>query len=129
MFSIFFKHCIISNFSGLVKVEEELLHLHPTFKILSVRNGDDGRQLALVKKKISLHEKFSVDSVYGEYKLEALDLLGRSFILTKDECTVAVVSRKYNNIADTYEAEINDNEDQAFIIALIIIINQSLYYF
>ncbi|CAF3626986.1 unnamed protein product [Rotaria sp. Silwood1] len=115
--------------NGLVKIEEELLHLNPTYKILSTRNDDAGRQLALVKKKFSLHETFSIDSVYGEYKLEALDLLGRLFTLIKEGHIVATVSRKYDTVADAYEAEIDGNEDHALIIALIIIISQSLGYY
>ncbi|CAF1068811.1 unnamed protein product [Rotaria sp. Silwood1] len=112
-----------------MKIEEDLLHFRSTYKILSARDGDEGRQLALVKKKFSLHDKYSIDSVYGEYKLESLDLLGHSFTLTKERRTVAIVSRKWITLAGIYGAEIDANEDQAFVIALIIIINQALYSF
>ncbi|CAF1318570.1 unnamed protein product, partial [Rotaria sordida] len=60
--------------NGLIKIKEELLHLHTTYKILSARDGEVGRKLAVVKQKFALHEKWSINSVYGEYKLEALDL-------------------------------------------------------
>ncbi|CAF1342456.1 unnamed protein product [Rotaria sp. Silwood1] len=115
------------NGNGLIKIEEELCHLHPTYKIFSIHDGDKGRQLALVKKKFSWNEKFSVNSVYGEYKLEALDFLGRSFTLKKEDRTVAIASRKYSSLVDTYEAEIDGSEDHPFVLALIIIINQALH--
>ncbi|CAF1495042.1 unnamed protein product, partial [Adineta steineri] len=33
--------------NGLIKIQQELLHLHPTFNILSARNGESDRQLAV----------------------------------------------------------------------------------
>ena len=114
-------------FSALIKIREELLHLHTTYKIFSAREGENNRQLAEVKQKMSLHEKWTIDSVYGEYKLEAVDLLARSLTLTKEGRTVAIVSRKYFTMGDTYGLEIDDKENQPFIIALVIIINQALY--
>jgi uncharacterized protein YxjI len=122
-----FRKTAISIFSGLIKIREEFLHLHPTYKILSARDGEVGRELAVVKQKFSLHEKWSINSVYGEYKLEALDLLGHSLTLTKEGRIVAIVNRKYFTTADSYEVEIDHAEDYAFIIALVIIINQTLY--
>lgn len=104
-----------------------MLHLHPTYKILSARDGEVGRELAVVKQKSSWHEKWSINSIYGEYKLEALDLLAHSLTLTKEGRTVAIVNRKYFTMADCYGVEIDSAEDQAFIIALVIIINQALY--
>ena len=68
-----------------------------------------------------------INSVYGEYKLEALDLTARSLILTKEGRTVAIVRRKYFTMGDSYGVETDDAEDQPFIIALVIIINQALY--
>ncbi|CAF1292418.1 unnamed protein product [Rotaria sordida] len=113
------------NGNALVKIEEELLHLHPTYKILPARDGDAGRQLALVKKKFSFREKFSVNSVYGEYHLEALDFLGRSITLKKEGRTVAIIKRTLATLADTYEVEIDSDEDHPFILALIIVLNQA----
>lgn len=113
----------------MVKIEEELLHFRSTYNIWSERDADAGHKLALVKKKLSMHDKYTISSVYGNYILESLDLLGHSFTLTKEDRTVAIVNRKWTNIAGVYGAEIDGSEDQAFIIALIIILNQALYSF
>ena len=113
-------------FSGLIKIREEWRHLHTTYKILSGRNDDNERELATIKQKFSFHEKWSINSIYGEYKLESVDLFARSLILTKEGRTVARVDRKYFTIGDTYSLEIDNNEDHPFIIALIIVINQAL---
>ena len=80
----------------------------------------------MIKKKLSFHERFIVDSVYGKYKLESLDWLGRSFTLTKEERKVAIVHRKSITTTNTYTVEIDNNEDQAFVIALVLVISQVL---
>ncbi|CAF4284752.1 unnamed protein product, partial [Rotaria sordida] len=80
--------------NGLIKVQQELLHLHPTFNILSARSGDSDHPLAVIKKKFSfLHQKFKIDSAYGQYSLEGLDIFAHAFTLTKDGRTVAIVSK------------------------------------
>ncbi|CAF0819893.1 unnamed protein product [Rotaria sordida] len=115
--------------NGLVKIEEELLHLNPTYKILSARDGDACRQLALVKKKFSLHEKFSVNSVYGEYELEALDLLNI------DEDTLSTKNKTDDNQSNiqlkitTYDLFDNDqfqsSMDGNYLINILPFVHQS----
>ncbi|UJR23145.1 hypothetical protein I4U23_026164 [Adineta vaga] len=114
--------------NGLIHIHEELLHLRITYKILSLREGENGRELAMIKQKFSLHEKWLVNSIYGEYKVEALDLLGHSLRMIKEGKVTATIKRKYLTTNGCYELEIDDAEDQAFIIALVIILNQALYY-
>lgn len=75
------------------------------------------------------HKKFTIDSVYGEYKLEAVDVLAHSFTLSKDGQKIAIIDKKYFKTANTYSVAIADNENQAFILALVITINQVLYTF
>lgn len=104
------------------------MHLHPTFNLLSARSGDSDRQLAVVKKKFAFfHQRFTIDSVYGEYSLEGLDIFAHSFTLMKNGQTVAIVSKKYFSLSDTYGVEIAGNEDHAFILSLIIVLDQVIY--
>ena len=125
LFSQFIFICI---FSGLIKIQRELLHLHRTYNILSARKGDCDRSLAVVKKELSgLRHKFHIDSAYVQYDLEGLDLLERAFTLTKNGETVAVVSKKLFSLNDSYGVEISGGEDHAFILALAIILGQVLY--
>ncbi|CAF1517420.1 unnamed protein product [Adineta steineri] len=114
--------------NGLIKIQQELLHLHPTFNILSARNGESDRQLAVLKKKFAFfHHRFNIDSVYGQYSLEGLDVFAHSFTITKDGQMVAVVSKKFFSLSDTYGVEIVGNEDHAFILALVIVLDQIIY--
>jgi uncharacterized protein YxjI len=115
-------------FSGLIKIQQELLHLHPTYNLLSARNGESDRQLAVLKKKFTfLHKKFDIDSIYGQYNLEGLDIFAHSFTLTKNGRISANVSKKFFSFSDSYGVEIAGDEDQAFILALVIVLDQILY--
>ncbi len=101
------------------------MRLHRTYSILSARESDSDRQLAVVQRKFSLlPEKFSIDSVYGEYYIEGLDIRDRSFVITKQGRIVATISKKFFSLADAYGVEVAANEDQSFILALAIIIDQ-----
>lgn len=117
----------ISIDSGLIKIHQELLHLHRTYKILSGRNGESDRELATVRKKFSfINKKFSIDSVYGEYAIEGIDIFNHAYVIKKQGQLVATISRAFFTLADTYGVEIVGNEDHAFIIALAIVIDQVL---
>ncbi|CAF3150934.1 unnamed protein product [Rotaria socialis] len=121
---------VLEDMAGnrLIKVQQELFHLHPTYKILSARDGDPDRELAIIKKKFSfLHHKFDIDSAYGQYSLEGEDIFAHSFALRKAGVTVASVSKKFISLSDTYGVEIVTDEDQAFILALTIVLDQVLY--
>ncbi|CAF4795649.1 unnamed protein product [Rotaria sp. Silwood1] len=124
-------HLILENASGLrlIKIREEILHLHPTFQIMSISNGRSDSVLASIKKKFTLfRNKFSIKSVYGEYDLEALDVFSHSFSLTKAGKTSAIVSKKHFSMANTYLVEIaDDKDDHVFVLALVIVINQVLF--
>jgi uncharacterized protein YxjI len=121
-----FRKTTIFIFSGLIRIQEEWRHLHSTYKILSARDGEIGRELAVVKQKSLWHDTWSINSVYGEYKLEGLNLKSHSVTLTKEGRTVAIVNNKHSLTVSSYEVEIDDAEDHAFIMALAIIINQVL---
>ena len=112
----------------MIKIEQELFHLHPTFKLLSARQGDSDRQLAVVKKKFSfLHAKFNIESIFGEYGLENLDIFAHEFQLMKNGQVAATVNKRFFSFSDSYGVEIVGNEDDAFIIALIIVLDQVIY--
>ncbi|CAF3343217.1 unnamed protein product [Rotaria socialis] len=114
--------------NGLIKIQQQMLHLHPTFNILSARPNDSDRELAVVKKKFAFfHQKFNIESIYGNYSLEGLDIFAHSFTLVKNGQTVAIVSKTFFSLSDTYGVEIAGDEDHAFILALVIVLDQVLY--
>ena len=119
----------LSTSSGICKIYQEPFHFNRTYVILSAREDDEpDRPLAVVKKKfIFCCSNFDIDSVYGQYYLEDLDIFNHSFILTKNEQTAAVISKEFFSLSDTYGVEIRGGEDHEFILALVIVLDQVLY--
>jgi uncharacterized protein YxjI len=58
--------------------------------------------------------------VYGEYHIEGLDIIDRSFVITKQGQgqVVATIGRKLFSFADIYGVEVAPNEDQGFILVM-----------
>ncbi|CAF3800760.1 unnamed protein product [Rotaria magnacalcarata] len=120
----------LGNDIGLIKIRQVVLHLLPTFDIKSIARGEFSRSLAQIKQNFTFfHKKFTIDSVYGKYVLEASDVMAHSFTLSKGNRNVAVISKYYLSATDSYDVEIDNNENQPFILALVIVINQILYTF
>lgn len=109
-------------------IRQKLAHFHANFKISSTRPYDFGQELAVAKKKFGfLHDRFKIHSVYGDYSLEGLDILSHSFALIKNGRKVASINKKYFAFSDTYDVEVDGNEDQPFVLALVIVVDQVLY--
>ena len=67
---VFRMHLFAPISSPLIKLNQEPMHLHATFNILSARPGDADRQLGVLKEKTALFKhKLQITSVYGEYLL------------------------------------------------------------
>uniref|UniRef100_A0A914Y4Z8 Uncharacterized protein n=1 Tax=Panagrolaimus superbus TaxID=310955 RepID=A0A914Y4Z8_9BILA len=111
--------------NALIKIRQELFHLMPRFTILSAQ---DDHELATVKKKLTLlRPKFSIDSIYGNYDLQGLDILAHSFMIVKDDRVVASVGKKFFSFTDSYGVEIVGDQDHAFIMSLVIVLDQVIY--
>lgn len=114
--------------SPLMQIRQDVMHLQPTFNILSARDDDLGRELAVVKKKFTFsHNKFKIESVYGQYDLRRLDILAHSYTLVKSCQIVATISKSFVSFTDSYDVEISGDEDHAFILALAIVLDQIIY--
>ena len=65
--------------------------------------------------------------MYAEYKLEVSGLIVLALKLTKNERAVAVIERKCIAVDGCYQVEVDETEDQTFILAMVTIIIQVLY--
>ena len=99
------------------------MHLHKTYKILSARENDYNQEIAVVIKRIGRNE-FRITSIYGDYQMEELDTESESFAVKKQDQVVANIKRVSTDSAYNYQVEIVPCEDQAFILALAIVIDQ-----
>lgn len=106
----------------LFYIEQKLLRLLPEYTIYK-----SGQAVATVKKDFTFFRpRFSIWSIYGNYTIQG-NLLGMDFSINKDGKTVAQVSKRWLSFGDTYSVDISDDEDYAFILTLVIVIDQVLH--
>lgn len=106
----------------LYYIEQKLFRLLPEYNIYH-----QGRAIATIKKEFTFFRpRFNISSVMGNYSIEG-NFLGMEFSILKSGVPVAHVSKRWFSWSDTYGVDISDNEDYAFILALVIVIDQVLH--
>ena len=106
----------------LAYIEQKIFRFLPEYNIYR-----GGKQLANVKKEFTLFKsRFNIQSTMGSYTMEG-NIWAHEFQILKDNKEVAWISKKWLSFSDTYLAEIDDKEDQAFMLALVIVIDQVLH--
>jgi len=106
----------------LAYIEQELFRFLPTYNIYI-----NGMHIARVRKEFTLFQsKFTIESSNGHYTVQG-DFFAHEFIIYNNNSVVATVSKKFFSFSDTYGVDVNDNEDQVFILALVIVIDQVLH--
>jgi len=88
-----------------------------------IRQND--QVVADVKRKMNLigGKKFKVKSKFGEYKIEG-NFRSREFKIKKDHKLVATISKKFFAIGDKYGVKIEKGQDDPFILALAIVVDE-----
>ncbi|MGH4137693.1 LURP-one-related/scramblase family protein [Clostridium sp.] len=106
----------------IVYIEQKLFKLLPEYGIYL-----NGTYAAKVKKEFTfISNRFDIDSNMGNYEIEG-DFLAHDFSIMKNDSTIAEINKKWVAWGDTYEIEINEQENYAFILALVIVIDQVLH--
>ena len=101
-------------------MEQKLFRLLPEYYIYDSL----GNQVAKVKKQFTFFSpKFEIESTFGSYELSG-DILDHDFEITKNNYLCATISKQWFSLSCTYGVDINENEDQAFILSLIIILDK-----
>ncbi|MBZ9624238.1 LURP-one-related family protein [Clostridium sp. FP2] len=110
------------NNNEIVYIEQKLFKLLPEYNIYL-----NGNYAARVKKEFTFFSnRFDIDSNMGNYEIEG-DFLAHDFSITKNSSTVAQVNKKWLSWGDTYEININEQENYAFILAMVIVVDQVLH--
>lgn len=105
-----------------VYIEQKLFKLLPEYHFFKKR-----RRVAVVKKEFTLFKpKFNVESESGRYTIEG-NFFAYNFRVLKDGAVVAQVDKAFFAFRDTYTVDISPGEDQGFLLALCIIIDQTLH--
>lgn len=110
------------NGNELIYIEQELFHLLPVYNIYA-----RGQLIASVKKELSFFKaKFDIECSSGNYSIEG-DYFSHEFSIMKNGIEAACVSKQWFALSDTYGADIEDSEDQALMLALVIVVDEVLY--
>jgi uncharacterized protein YxjI len=110
----------ILDLSGneLCYIEQKLLKFMPEYKIII-----SGQEIATVKKKFSLlRNNFIINGNGGDFTVEG-NYTGHEFKIKNGNTVVAVISKKFFSMSDTYGVEIDDGQDQIVGLALAIVID------
>lgn len=106
----------------LFYIEQQLLKLFAEYNLYQ-----NGQQVATCKQKFSfLGAQFDISSSQGEYQIQGKPL-SYNFQILKNGSVVANINKQFLSLSDTYEVSISDSEDQGFMIALVIIIDQVVH--
>jgi len=106
----------------IVYIEQKLFKLLPEYNIYL-----NGNHAAKVKKEFTFFSnRFDIDSNMGNYEIQG-DFFAHDFSITKNSSEVAVITKKWVSFGDTYEINIDEQENYAFILALVIVIDQVLH--
>jgi uncharacterized protein YxjI len=123
IFSIGNKLRIYDDYNNeVVFIEQKLLKLLPEYSIYL-----NGNYAAKVKKQFTFFSnKFDIESNMGNYEIEG-DFLAHDFSIVKNGSVVAQINKKWLSFGDTYEIDISEEENYAFILAMVIVIDQVLH--
>lgn len=110
------------NGSELFYIEQKIFKFLPEYNIFQ-----NGVQVAKVKKELTFFKpRFNINSNYGKFEISG-DIFAYNFRILKNGRTVATVSKRWFALSDTYGVEIGNEENQAFLLVLIIVIDQVIH--
>ena len=105
-----------------IYIEQKLFKFLPEYHFF-----EQGRRVAVVKKEFTFFKpQFNIESESGHYTVEG-NFLAYNFRILKNGIAVARVDKAFLAFRDTYSVEISPGEDQGFLLAVCIVIDQTLH--
>lgn len=106
----------------LIYIEEKIFKFLPEYHIYR-----RGQLIGKIKKEITFFKpRFAIHSSYGDFTLEG-DVLHHNFRILKDGEPIAWIDKRWVSLSDTYTVEISHQVDHAFVLALVIVLDQIFY--
>ncbi|MCF6462229.1 LURP-one-related/scramblase family protein [Clostridium sp. Cult1] len=110
------------NGRELIYIEQQLLRFLPEYHIYR-----DGSLIGKIKKEFTFFKpKFYIESSYGDLTIDG-DVFHHDFNILKNGQPVAWINKKWISFSDTYSVDILDEEDQPFILSIVIVLDQIFY--
>lgn len=108
--------------NNVAYIEQKIFRFLPEYNIYL--NNQLG---ATIKQKLSFFKhRFSIESDFGDFDVEG-DIFAYNFSIYKNGREVARVNKKWISFSDTYMVDIDNNENQAFILSIVIVLDQVLH--
>lgn len=102
----------------LFYIEQRLFRFLPEYTIYQ-----EGSPVARVKKNLTFFRaSFDITSAYGDFNIDG-DFFAYDFTIFKNGAPAAIVSKKWFSFSDTYGVSVSDNENAAFILSLVIVLD------
>lgn len=110
------------NGNELFYIEQKVFKFLPEYHIFQ-----NGSEVAMIKKEFTFFKpRFYIESDFGSFDIEG-DVFGHNFEVLKNGRFVAAVNKAWFAFSDTYGVDIDDGENQAFMLALVIVIDQVIH--
>ena len=109
----------------LIRIRQENLRIHLTYKVFSVCSDSTESQLALIKRTGPFWQrKLEINSVNGDYKLRKTGgLSSNKFSLTKGDNVVAIANKDASPTKSFYWIDIADEEENhAFLLTIMMVL-------
>lgn len=108
---------ILKNNEVIYSIKEKLLTFMANYEIFEKREV-----IAKVNQKLTfMRDKLKVDSKYGELIIKG-DIFDYNYRIYKNEKVIANINKEFFAFTDNYQVDI-DFEDEAFVLALVVIID------
>jgi uncharacterized protein YxjI len=108
---------ILKNNNIIYSAKQRLLSFMANYEVF-----EGGNIIANVSQKLTFFsDKLKVDSKYGEIKIQG-DIFHYNYTIVKDDRVIARATRELFAFTDNYTVDI-DFEDEAFILSLVVIID------
>ncbi len=111
------------NEEPLFYMKQKVLAFAPTYRIH--RGGPGGEVVATVRKKLFsfLKARFNVTLADGQMMETVGNFIAHEFTISRGADVVTTVSKKLMAFADKYTIDVVEGEDNAFILALVVVID------
>lgn len=103
----------------LIYIEQKVFKFLPEYHIYM-----NNSHVAMVKKEFTFFKpRLYIESSQGRFEVDG-GFLAHNFTVAKNGHIVASVDKRILSWSDTYDVDISDSENQALMLALVIVIDQ-----
>lgn len=106
---------------AVLKIQQKMASLHKTMTV----EDTEGRTVATVKKAhlTPLHDRWVVHTEHGPDMDVTGDIIAHEYTIERGGREVAVVTKRWLRMRDTYTVDVGDGEDPALVLAVVAVVD------